>query len=273
MPHTLYLSDQLPIAYPAVYEQIKAACEQFGQPHDLIHGTRDIWVRDFMPIPLPNGELLEYRYDPDYLQGATAGKRGKKSYPDLICDAMGLKTVKTDLIIDGGNVIRRGKTLIMAEKVVTENRHHYNKTQLTAALKEHFRVEKLVLIPTDVKDPYGHADSMVRFIDEQTVLVNYYYADCPEVVNPLKAAGLHVEALKLSGVPYQNDSYWPYLNFLQTEKMLLYTRIEPRYDAEVLEQLERYFPAYRGCMLAIEMPEVTKKDGALNCISWTDDML
>jgi agmatine/peptidylarginine deiminase len=269
MPTTLYLSDRLPIDHPAVYAQIVAACEQFGQPHDLVPGTRDIWVRDFMPIPLPDGQLLEYRYDPDYLQGATAGKRGEKSYPDLICDAMGLKTVKTDLIIDGGNVIRRSNTLIMADKVVYENRIHYGKKALKAKLMEDFQVEKLVFIGWDEDyDLYGHADSMVRFIDNDSVLVNYYYKDDQSILIPLEKAGLNVGFLDLPGINPEQDHYWPYLNFLQTENMLLYTRIEPRYDAEVLEQLERYFPAYRGRMLAIEMPEVTEEHGALNCISW-----
>lgn len=269
MPRTLYLSDLLPKEYPAVYAQIVAACAQFGQPHDLVPGTRDIWVRDFMPIPLPDGRLLAYRYEPDYLKDPKEALT--RSEPAAICAEMKLPTVQTDLIIDGGNVIRRGQTLIMADKVVKENSGRYSTESLKAKLREDFQVEKVVFIPWDKEeDPYGHADSMVRFIDEQTVLVNYYYDGHGPVVNPLKAAGLHVEALKLSDITYKIGKYWPYLNFLQTENMLLYTRIEPRYDAEVLEQFERYFPAYRGRMQAIEMPEVTKMDGALNCISWED---
>lgn len=266
MPSTLYLSDRLPIDHPSVYAQIVAACSQFGQPHDLVPGTRDIWVRDFMPIPLPDGRLLAYRYDPDYLKDPKDAK--SRSEPAAICAEMKLPTVQTNLIIDGGNVIRRGQTLIMADKVVKENSGLYTEESLKAKLREDFQVEKVVFIPQDSKDIYGHADSMVRFLDEQTVLVNYYYEGHGPVVNPLKAAGLRVEALKLSGVNYQNDNYWPYLNFLQTEKMLLYTSIHPRYDAEVLKQFERYFPAYWGKMAAIRMPEVTKDDGALNCISW-----
>ncbi|MDP2188791.1 MAG: agmatine deiminase family protein [Sphingobacteriaceae bacterium] len=269
MPTTLYLSHLLPEVHPGVYQQIKAACEGFGQPIDLVLGTRDIWVRDFMPIPLPDGRLLEYRYDPDYLQGATAGTRGKKSNPDLICDAMGLQTVKTDLIIDGGNVIRQGNTLIMADKVVGENRFHYGKKALKAKLMEDFQVKEVVFIPQDKKDRYGHADSMVRFIDDQTVLINYYYDDYGPVVNPLKGAGLHVKALELPGIKYTQGNYWPYLNFLQTDRLLLFTAIDPQLDAAVQQRLEQLYPAYRSKMAAIKMPEVTKKGGALNCISWS----
>lgn len=57
----LYLSALLKTRYPAVYAQIKAACERFEQTLDEVPETRDIWVRDFMPIPLLDGRLNEYR--------------------------------------------------------------------------------------------------------------------------------------------------------------------------------------------------------------------
>jgi agmatine/peptidylarginine deiminase len=268
MPKTLYLADILEKDYPAVYGQIALACAEFGQEIMPIPHTRDIWVRDFMPVVLPNGKLLEYRYDPDYLQGDTKKTRGIKSYPDIICDAMTLQTVKSDLVIDGGNVIRQGNTLIMADKVMRENRHHYNKTQLIATLKEQFGVEKLVLIPTDKKDTYGHADSMLRFVDENTVLVNYYYEGYKELIAPLEKAGLQVKCLKFSNIDYKQGHFWPYLNFVQTDKLMLYTAIDEHYDKEAKEQFEQHFPNYIGRMRGIHMPEIIVEGGALHCISW-----
>lgn len=268
MPETLYLADCLPQKYRDVFDQITHACDEIGQPWAFIPHTRDIWVRDFMPVVLPGGKLLEYRYDPDYLQGDTKGRRGKKSYPDIICDAMKLPTVKSDLVLDGGNVIRQGNTLIMADKVVRENRRHYNKTQLIAALKEQFGVDKLVLIPKDKKDPYGHADSMLRFVDENTVLVNYYYDDDKDLIAQLEKAGLRIKFLQFSNIDYKQDHLWPYLNFVQTDKLMLYTAIEEHYDQEAKEQFERYFPKYKNRMRGIKMPEIIEEGGALHCISW-----
>ena len=31
--------------------------------------TRDIWARDYMPIKVSEEKFIEFRYDPDYLQG------------------------------------------------------------------------------------------------------------------------------------------------------------------------------------------------------------
>jgi len=270
MSSPLYLSNLLPTRHLAVYEQIKTACDQFGQEVKLLPHTNDIWVRDFMPIPLPDGTLLEYRYDPDYLQVASREGRGNKSYPDLICDAMKWPTKKTDLIIDGGNVIRRANTLIMAEKVVHENRHRYSRQKLTSELMKQFQVEKLVLIEWDAEDDYGHADSTVRFIDDETVLVNYYYEGYGPVINPLKKAGLKIEYLHLPKRDRDSDaSYWAYLNYLETDKMLLFPARRDDLDELVKKQFQGYFPSLSHCIEKIKMDDIVDDGGALNCISWT----
>ena len=51
-------------------------------------------------------QYIEYRYDPDYLQGHWKGCRDSKTYPDVVCDALKLKTEKSDLIMDGGNLVK-----------------------------------------------------------------------------------------------------------------------------------------------------------------------
>lgn len=268
MPKTLYLAHCLPEDYPAFFKQITAACDEFDQPWELIPHTRDIWVRDFMPVVLPDGKLLEYRYDPDYLQGIGADARGSKSYPDFICHKMGLPTTKIDIILDGGNVIMQGKILIMTEKVFYENRNRFNSEELEKELKKQFQVNKIVFIDWDPDDEYGHADSMVRFIDENTVLVNYYYKGYSRVSQPLKRAGFNLHFLKFTKIKAENDCFWPYLNFVQTDKLMLYTAIDEHHDKEAKEQFERYFPNYIGRMRGIHMPEIIVEGGALHCVSW-----
>lgn len=268
MPKTLYLANCLPQKYPAVYEQIAKACAGFGQEIKPIPHTRDIWVRDFMPVVLPDGKLLEYRYDPDYLQGIGADARGSKSYPDFICHKMGLPTTKIEIILDGGNVIMQGKILIMTEKVFYENRNRYNSEELEKELKKQFQVDKIVFIAWDPDDEYGHADSMVRFIDENTVLVNYYYEGYKKLIAPLEKAGIQVKCLQFTNIDYKQGHLWPYLNFVQTDKLMLYTAIDEYYDKEAKEQFEQHFPNYIGRMRGIMMPEIIVEGGALHCISW-----
>lgn len=72
--------------------------------YDFLPETNDVWCRDYMPVQVSVSKFIEYRYDPDYLQEKKYRK--KKTYPDLVCDRIGLKTFKTDVILDGGNVIK-----------------------------------------------------------------------------------------------------------------------------------------------------------------------
>ena len=78
----------------------------------LLPKTKDIWARDYMPIQITENKFVEYRYDPDYLQGNSdeIETRELKTYPDIVCDSINLKTVKTDIILDGGNVVKHKNT-------------------------------------------------------------------------------------------------------------------------------------------------------------------
>lgn len=66
----------------------------FGIKPEFLPETKDIWVRDFMPIQVRAGKFIEYRYDPDYLQGTweEIETREVKTYPDIICNIINLNT-------------------------------------------------------------------------------------------------------------------------------------------------------------------------------------
>jgi agmatine deiminase len=88
--------------------------------HKISYGflpkTNDIWCRDYMPIQISEKKFIEYRYDPDYLQSKK--ERSNKTYPDIVCDALQLKTIKTGLILDGGNVVKSSDKVILTDKVL-----------------------------------------------------------------------------------------------------------------------------------------------------------
>jgi hypothetical protein len=128
----VYFSGILRQRFPEVYNRLTDALNAFGYSPKEIPHTRDIWARDYMPIQVSKNKFIEYRYDPDYLQGGSDDKQTRelKTYPDLVCDSMGLKTIKTDMILDGGNVVKSTNTIILTDKVVWENRRHYSKKAL-----------------------------------------------------------------------------------------------------------------------------------------------
>lgn len=255
-------------------QHITAIMGSFGVKYKFLDNTKDIWARDYMPIQVSNNKFIEYRYDPDYLQAKKY--RNLKSYPDLICDTIGLRTQKTDLIIDGGNIIKSSNCVILTDKVIEENKEFYKPEKLIEKLREIFEVDKVALIPWDKKNDYlGHADGMMRFINNEKVLIQGYLDSYPDnfrqkLFSTLEKCGLNWERISFE-VNKEDDRNWAYLNFLQTKDIILIPSLGIEEDDQALKQIKKYYPDYAGNdrIAQVDMTEIVKLGGALNCITWT----
>lgn len=255
--------------------EITEILQAFQVNFEFLPKTRDIWARDYMPVQVSDHRFIEFRYDPDYLQGEE--NRIYKTYTDIVCDALGLKTIKSDIVLDGGNVIKAKNCVILTDKVLVENEGIYTRDEITEKLKELFEVEKIVLIPWDKKnDFYGHADAMIRFITENKVLLQGYFDTYPQkykeqLFTVLKENNLEWESLKFD-VPRQDlNRNWAYLNFLQTKDLIIMPKLGIDEDEQAFSQMKSIFPDYaeRCRIFQVDMSPVVEEGGALNCISWT----
>jgi agmatine deiminase len=202
---------------------------------------------------------------------------------DKICDTIGIKREHSDIVIDGGNVVKTEKTVIMCDKVFREN-SSIIKTELIGRLKDLFEVERLIFIPQDPEDYLGHADGMVRFIDENRVFVNNYHSDYQpkfqtELFNSLKKENIEIE--KLTYLPdYSSDNaFGHYINYLEIGDHLLMPTFwemdlsnawnlneECKADEMAAIQLEMAFD--KDGLKIIDSRDIAKDGGVLNCISW-----
>ncbi|MBA7580751.1 hypothetical protein ES708_22645 [subsurface metagenome] len=203
--NNVYFSERLKTdsRFSDTCKQITDILDSFGVKPKYLPDTKDIWARDYMPIQVAKDKFIEYRYDPDYLQGTGKDRREIKTYPDIVCDSINLKTIKTDIILDGGNVVKSSNAIILTDKIVKENKRTYNRKVLLNRLHELFEVEKVILIPWDTECEYGHSDGMLRFIDNNTVLISGLYdTDVDDfkqqILRPLEQNGLNWKWLKCS---------------------------------------------------------------------------
>lgn len=272
----IYLSVILNEKFPKTFKNLVEKLKDHNYKPDMLEKTFDIWARDYMPIQVSNNKFIEYRYDPDYLQGNSdkEERRELKTYPDIVCDAIGLKTVKTDVIIDGGNVVKSENAIILTDKVVWENKRHYSEKQLIKKLYDLFEVDKVVLIPRDKKCEFGHADGMLRFINNEKVLISGFYETANDelkkwILNSLEKAKIDCEWLKVSEKEIEDNI--AYINFLQTKDLILIPSLNRPEDDEAIKQISKHFPEYssKNRIDRVDMREVFQFDGALNCISWT----
>jgi agmatine deiminase len=244
-----------------------------GIKYGFLPDTNDIWARDFMPIQISKNKFIEYKYDPNYLKPNRY--KYSKSDPDKICDSIKIKTIKSDIILDGGNVIKSTDSVIMTDKILIENKATYVSAELIDKLKSIFEVNKIVLIPWDKSEIFGHADGMIRFIDDNVVLLNGYYKFYSkkfkeQLFGSLLQNNLTWKELNFD-VENEDSRSWAYINYLQTKDIILIPKFGIDEDEQALEQFRKYFPAYhkKDRIKQVNINEIVNEGGALNCISWT----
>lgn len=265
----LYLADCLPKKNPDFAKEFKQLLDGNGIKYKYLPNTKDIWAVDYMPLQLGLNLFVNFIYNPDYLQT----KLRLKTISDVprILQEISVKATNSDIVLDGGNVIKSGDTIILCDKVFKEN-PKYGERELIKKLEQTFKVDKVIFLPTHKSDFTGHADGLVRFVNDNTVLINKYANEDRSfqlaVMIALNNAGL--ETIELPYNPYNNfsidDAVGIYLNYLEMEGLIIVPTFGMKEDEEAVQIINQVFPNYK--ILTLNSIEIAKKGGILNCISW-----
>lgn len=266
-PNTLCFSTLLQTdpRYKPAADRLFSALDTVGIPYTFIQNTRDIWLRDFMPVQTRSGRYLSFRYDPCYLKN---DPELKTDFRRDVSKGLSLDSITySDIRLDGGNVVLSpSKTkAIISDRVFIENK----KVTPTALVDELERLleAQVVIIPSLKSDMTGHADGMVRFVSETTVLGNRSpYANGLEqrIKRSLRQNGIDVIDFPYFSSP-KGSAVGCYLNFLETEQHLLLPVFGAEMDAETITMAEDIF---KKTVIPIDIHEVAEMGGVLNCISW-----
>lgn len=81
----VFVSALLEQRYPAFYSRLTKEFEATGIEYKLLPNTKDIWVRDFMPIQTGEDVFVQFKFDPDYLK--------QKKYGHLVTDPLTVNDV------------------------------------------------------------------------------------------------------------------------------------------------------------------------------------
>lgn len=258
--------------YRSFYNELTSVLDSHEVHYDFLTDTNDIWCRDYMPVQISEDRFIEYRFDPDYLY--KKGYRKWKTYSDLVCDRIGLKTIKSDLILDGGNVIKGINKVILSDKIIPENSAKYLKANLLKEIRTLFEMDTVILIPWYTKEETGHADGIVRFIDDDHVLIDGYWHNGKSEIGEKFLKVLRKNRLiPISfefNVSKQSKYNWGYVNYLQMENLILFPQFGIEEDIQALNQIKKVFPEYdkKGQIEKIDCSGIIGEGGAMNCVSW-----
>lgn len=259
------------IKYKSDYKNLVDVLRYHDVSWDLIENTKDIWGRDYMPCQISKDHFVQFKYEPDYLK--------QKKYERTRTDVNGMLHEtkdywqKSDLILDGGNLIYNKDTLFITDKSILENGR--TAENLVEALKSDFNLLKVVLIPWDKEDYLGHSDSMLRILDNDTVLVNHYFKYYPKsyrdrFYGTIEDSGFKIIELSLPN-KFTHKADWCYLNFLQMEDLIIIPQVGTKADNYMYNQIKEMYSGVLSLdkVYKCSIPNIVKEGGALNCISWT----
>ena len=272
----VYFSDLLPKKCPILNQHFAEVLETNGIPYAYLSKTKDIWCRDFMPIQIAEDRFVSYKYTPGYLQDKIGLRL--QTNPEAVLQASQNRlthvlqnAVTIDLVLDGGNVVKCGNTIVMTEKVFAENRDK-SPIEVDRILKDAFQCDVLYL-PWDHQETFGHSDGIVHYAGEGKVLITNYGDISPRYYNRFRIAlEKHFEVIPLY---YKTKKIharsWAYINFLQVGKLILVPQLGLEEDEQALEQICKAMPDSE--VLGIPALEAVRRGGALNCVSWNTKVL
>ena len=268
---TVYFSSLLPEKCPILNAHITEALQKRGIPFFYLSGTKDIWCRDFMPIQIEKDSFVFYKYTPDYLQDKT-GLLLQTNIEDVLDEKVNQlqslweEDIVTDLVIDGGNVVKCSDQIVMTDKVFVENKDKAPE-EVQRLLKEAFHSE-VIFLPWDRQEKYGHSDGIIHYLGNNRVLMtNYADFDKTFAQNYLRILEKHFDVVTLKyNVKRKHEHSWSYINFLQVSNLVLVPQLGIPEDEQALEQISCVMPDCE--VIGIPALEAVRKGGALNCISW-----
>ena len=261
--------------YKPAADRLFAALDLFNIKYKLLNNTKDIWLRDFMPVKIRSGRYVSFRYDPSYLKNDPKLKTDFKS--DVSAE-IGLSNIEySDISLDGGNVVfsPSKEKVIISDRVFSENPDR-SEANLTAEL-EKFLEAKVIIIPSLKSDMTGHADGMARFASESTVLVNgpKTHGDFEsKVIKRLQEKNLSVIHMPYYETANKAPDGTPsaegcYLNYLETENVVFFSVFSRSHETD-MRAISTVKKALSKRVIPLNVNEIALYGGILNCISWEE---
>lgn len=259
--------------YRDACSRITTILDKYKIEYAFLKETKDIWARDYMPVQKDIGSFIQFRYEPWYLQDQLEFQ----SDPEIVCAANDIKQVTVSNInLDGGNVIKWHDKVIISKRVFEENQD-FDKIKLIAEIERLFDA-RVILIP-DIKKAYdmtGHADGYVRFVDENTILVNeikenefkYWKTDFLKMAKENHLNCIEVPWFEHEVKAFPDSAIGLYLNYLEIKNLIILPifDVPGNLDQKVIDLFKSLSP-YKN-IEPIKINEVAQEGGLMNCISW-----
>ncbi len=282
--------------------RVKELLKNINNDKISYHVTKinDVWTRDNGPIYVLNDNdenvILDWTFN------GWGGKVPKNYYqdddkvPSVIGNSLGTPVVKMPMVLEGGSVEVNGKGTLMATKssVINENRNpDMTQKQIEELFVTNFGVSNFLWLEgAEYEDPDiggditdGHVDGLARFMDDTTVLYSWCVEDETDpwftriikknreiLENSVSESGKKWRMVPILETANPVGEYpAPYLNFLITNKVILFPIFGDPNDDAAVKTVQDLFP--NRTVAPINCVELYKCGGGMiHCVTMQEPM-
>lgn len=267
--NTVIVTNLLRKLHPGIYNTIATTCNAHNIEVIEISGANDLWCRDFMPVQVQENKFVQFKFNPSYYQHPSY--RHLQTDVDKISFKVNGELTYSDIVLDGGNLCYHQNRAILTDKVFKDN-SHYSRQDLLKRLYYLLEVEEIIIIPAMPYELTGHADGIIRFIDDKTVLLNDLIQVCSKTYwNKLrKVLDSKFEAILLPNDLHFNksvdDATGDYINMLIIQDLVFVPVYSAPTDEAALNIIKEYFNDH--ILIPIQCNKLAVEGGALHCATW-----
>jgi agmatine deiminase len=270
MQQVIIISGLLPERAPRLFAELTEWARTIGVPVDIQAGTNDIWIRDYYPVALGDGRAVSFVYEPDYLRSP----RYRRLKTTIRTSSWFDDIIKSDLVVDGGNVCILDDVVFMTDRIFCENASR-TPTDIAAELERVFG-RPVCFVPADPEDPTGHIDGMLCCVGN-VLFVNDYskWQDFQSTLDTsLRAFLIDRPGYVRIDIPFRParakwSAVGDYVNLLAIGSHVLVPAygVSAGLDAKALDVIAQALPNHT--VQPIDCSEIGKEGGAIHCVTAT----
>ena len=268
----VYLSAWIKTDFSDMSKELIRISEKAGICYDFLQQTDDYYCRDYMPVQVTRDKFVQFVFNPISYFKPKELKHISNPVKIQINNKLA-QPYYSRLILDGGNVVKGETKVIITDKVIRDNVYMMPEKKIIEELETLLEAE-VIIIPALKEDKTGHADGMIRFIDDNRVLINELgFEEDAKWEEQFKAV---LKKHRLEPVefpvfdPEDNTAAGIYINYLHVGKLIVvpFFNHPEQKNKEVLDQLTELYPD-DYTIEHVDATSLAEHGGVLNCATWT----